>query len=96
MEMVRDGQAWRLSIADAVALTDVVALHGLALGGVTGDDVIVDLGEAGHLHAAAIQVLLALATSISARGNTLVIRATSAAARDALALAGLSRWTESA
>jgi len=89
MELVRDGQAWCLSIRNVVALTDVVTLHALALRGVTGDDVVVDLGEAGHLHAAAIQVLLALATSIRAHGNTLTVRAASVAARDALALTGL-------
>ncbi len=94
MELLRDGQAWCLAIRDVVALTDVVALHELALRGVTGDDIVVDLGEAGHLHAAAIQVLLALATTISARGNTLTVRAASVAGRDALALAGLTHWME--
>jgi anti-sigma B factor antagonist len=67
---------WRDSLRDAVALRD--------------GHLRVDLGQVTDFDSAGVQLLLATARSLAARGHALVVVAASTAVRDALTVFGLT------
>lgn len=82
-----------LCIDGPVGAADVAELLGRARETAALDGAVaVELGRAGHLHALAVQVLIALERTVVARGRTFTVQDPSDEARDALALAGLQRW----
>jgi len=87
-----DGRA-RLTIRGKFPLQQAQSLWELATeaAGGTGD-VLVELGEAEHLHVSAIQILLALAIETRRQSRTLQVLSCSDAARASFALAGLEHW----
>jgi anti-anti-sigma factor len=88
----REGQVC-ISIDGPVRLGETAELHTLSLAAVeAGVDVVVDLTEADHLHAAALQVLRALEVHLHKHGRNFCIRAPSERAARAVRLVGLGEW----
>jgi len=72
---------------DAAHVTELLAAAVAACG--SGKPVVLDWSRAEHLHAGALQVLLALNTELATQGRPLQIPAFSPAVRDCIAAAGL-------
>jgi anti-anti-sigma regulatory factor len=83
----------RLVLRGAVPLQEVnELLSGACRAAESAHGVVVDLTEAEHLHAACIQVLLALRIDVESKQRTFRLQGISDAARRALTLAGLTQW----
>lgn len=90
MELYESESGCRLVLGDRIRLPAMADLHSIALRAAErGGDVEVDLERSEHLHAAALQIVVALHASVVARGRQLRIINMSEPARDALSLAGL-------
>lgn len=88
----RESAVW-LDVRGPVRLGDAAALLEAANNALaTSGDVVVTLGSAEHLHAAAIQVLLATEQSVKRRGRAFRIEGVSEAAANALSWVGVQHW----
>lgn len=84
-----------LPVAGPVRLGEVASLHERCLAAVeAGLPLRVDLENAEHLHAAALQVLRATELALGARGLPFRVQPVSAAAQHSLTLSGLTEWLE--
>jgi anti-anti-sigma regulatory factor len=93
MQLTQQAGKARLEVDGPVRLGETAELHSLSLAAVeTGLDVVLALGEAEHLHAAAIQVLRALERHLERHGRGFAVESASDRAAAALVLCGLSRW----
>jgi anti-anti-sigma regulatory factor len=93
MELTQQAGKARLLVDGPVRLGEAAELHTLSLAAVeTGLDVVLALGQAEHLHAAAVQVLRALERHLERHGRRFVVEEASERAAAALVLSGLSHW----
>ena len=83
-----------LTLSGPVRLADATLLleRARALAGAGPAVLEVDAAGAEHVHAAGLQILVALDKRLAASGRSLRIVNASGAARDALVLCGLDRW----
>jgi anti-anti-sigma regulatory factor len=87
----RNGPRLSLRLRGALGPDAAAVLHPEAVRIATGDeDVEIDWSAAEHVSAAALQVLIALDTALSARGRKLVIANDNPGVRQFLEAAGLS------
>ncbi|MFM2419386.1 MAG: hypothetical protein RL385_4109 [Pseudomonadota bacterium] len=95
MELTHRAGQVCISIDGPVRLGEAAELHTLSLAAVdAGVDVVVELAEADHLHAAALQVLRALEVHLHKYGRKFSVRAPSERAARAMQLVGLGEWLQ--
>ena len=93
MELRECPDAVHLHVTGPVRLGETATLQELCINALErGQDVVVDLSTAEHLHAAALQILRALEIRLTAVGRSFAVAAPSSKAATAIDLGGLGRW----